>query len=308
MISNILQLPEKLDNKHPFRQWRKWKIPQTDLTLIGYSRSNDKVFFQIPELNCCLDAGLVEGRQEDFVFITHTHEDHIADVAYLAAKKTGVSIYVPKEAIEYLDKYIQAKKELNALSKIEASQNKRFLLCGVSNDDKFNFNKNKYSVRVVSCFHEIPCVGYCFSQKKMRLKVEFQELKEKMLLKKQGKEFGKLIAQKRKDNVKIEEDFMCPIFAFLGDSNTLVFEKNPWIFNYPVIITECTFLEDGQKERAKKTSHTLWSELKPFVQKNPKVIFVLTHFSLRYSVEEILMFFQEEQCKSNITNLVIWAC
>ncbi|OEJ30866.1 hypothetical protein [Streptomyces subrutilus] len=60
--------PERLERGHPFRQWKTWRIPGTELTLAGYSRANDKTFFHIPELRCALDAGLAEGRQPETVF------------------------------------------------------------------------------------------------------------------------------------------------------------------------------------------------------------------------------------------------
>ncbi|MFJ7591741.1 hypothetical protein ACIQZO_31100 [Streptomyces sp. NPDC097617] len=34
--------PERLEQGHPFRQWKTWRIPGTELTLTGYSRANDK--------------------------------------------------------------------------------------------------------------------------------------------------------------------------------------------------------------------------------------------------------------------------
>src|SRR5262249_42554770 len=67
--------PELLRENHPFRQWKTWTIPGTRLTVVGYSRSNDKTFFHVPELRCCIDAGLCEGRRVDTVFLTHTHHD-----------------------------------------------------------------------------------------------------------------------------------------------------------------------------------------------------------------------------------------
>src|SRR3954466_4478260 len=94
--------PARLADGPPFRQWKTWAIPGTKLTLTGYSRANDKTFFHIPEMRCCLDAGLCEGRQPEAVFLTHTHADHAKDVDFLASRSAGVDIYAPAEAIDYL--------------------------------------------------------------------------------------------------------------------------------------------------------------------------------------------------------------
>ena len=74
-------LADLLERGHPFRQWKSWTIPGAGVTMSGYSRSNDKTFFHIPELRCCVDAGQCEGRQPDTIFLTHTHNDHVVDVA-----------------------------------------------------------------------------------------------------------------------------------------------------------------------------------------------------------------------------------
>jgi ribonuclease Z len=50
----------KLNN--PERIWKTWKFPRAGLTLTGYSRSADKTFFHIPELQVALDAGMCRGR------------------------------------------------------------------------------------------------------------------------------------------------------------------------------------------------------------------------------------------------------
>lgn len=58
-----------------------------------------------------------------------------------------------------------------------------------------------------------------------------------------GRELGRL----RKEGVEIEEEFFHPLFAYLGDSSIKVYEENPELFDYPVIITECTFISDSSE-------------------------------------------------------------
>lgn len=94
-----------------------------------------------------------------------------------------------------------------------------------------------------------------------------------------------------------------PLFAFLGDTHVSVFEDNPWLFAYPVIITECTYLDDAELERADRVGHTVWSRLKPVVEAHPDTLFVLTHFSLRHSDQDVLDFFRDERPD----NVLLWA-
>ena len=58
-----------LKPNNPERIWKTWKFPRTGHTLTGYSRSADKTFFHIPEMQVGLDAGMCRGRYPFFLFI-----------------------------------------------------------------------------------------------------------------------------------------------------------------------------------------------------------------------------------------------
>ncbi|WP_026413251.1 MBL fold metallo-hydrolase [Actinomadura oligospora] len=286
--------PARLEQGHPFRQWKTWRIPGTGLTLTGYSRANDKTFFHIPELRCSLDAGLCEGRQVDTVFLTHTHHDHAKDLDYLATNPSGVDIHLPADALPYAESYIRASAELNHGPAYDPALATGHRLHKVRGGDEFTFGRAGHHVRVVECDHKVPCVGYAFSQSTKALSPEFDELRRRLVAEGRGKEFGRLIARAREDGAVVEQEVKRPLFAFLGDTHVSVFERNPWLFDYPVIITECTYLDEDQRERADRVGHTVWSQLRPVVEAHPRTLFVLTHFSLRHSDADVLAFFQQD--------------
>ncbi len=301
--------PALLERGHPFRQWKTWRIPGTELTITGYSRANDKTFFHIPELRCSLDAGLCEGRQVESVFLTHTHHDHAKDIDYLATNPAGVDIYLPAEAVPYVESYLRASAELNHGAEFDPALATGHRLHGVQHDDEFTFGRGGHQVRVVACEHKVPCVGYAFAQRSKALSAEFDELRRKLVGEGRGDEFGRLMARKRDDGVKVEEEVLRPLFVFLGDTHVNVFERNPWLFDYPVLITECTYLDEIQRERADRVGHTVWSQLRPVVEAHPRTLFVLTHFSLRHSDPEILTFFRGEWQRPGVTppgNVLLW--
>lgn len=68
----------------------------------------------------------------------------------------------------------------------------------------------------------------------------------------------------------------------------------------PIIMIECTYLEDSKQEEAMKRGHIWWGGLLPYVKKcynqqeSQPTTWVLVHFSLRYSDQEIIEFFQKE--------------
>jgi ribonuclease Z len=282
--------PALLEERHPFRQWKTWEIPGTTLTLTGYSRANDKTFFHIPQMRCCIDAGLCEGRQPETVFLTHTHHDHARDIDFLASRSAGVDIYAPAPAIEYLAASIRASRELNFMAPFDPALAGSLRLHGVRGGDELAFG-SRYTARVIECFHKIPCVGYAFAEKKRRLRPEYQD------------QPGAVLAQRRKEGATIDEEIAQPLFAFVGDTHARVFDTTPWLFDYPTIITECTYLDDGERDRAERAGHTLWSQLRPTIEAHPEHTFVLVHFSLRHTDREVLDFFEREE----LPNIVVWA-
>eukprot|EP01104_Vermistella_antarctica_P010943 TRINITY_DN2977_c0_g1_i2.p3 TRINITY_DN2977_c0_g1~~TRINITY_DN2977_c0_g1_i2.p3 ORF type:complete len:125 (-),score=29.47 TRINITY_DN2977_c0_g1_i2:102-476(-) len=98
----------------------------------------------------------------------------------------------------------------------------------------------------------------------------------------------------RKRGVDVTYEEKTHMFVFCGDTTHRVFEQNSDLFNYPVIVTECSFLEDDLESNAERTKHTLWKHLKPVIVAHPEVTFVLIHFSLRHSNKDILDFFRKQ--------------
>ena len=86
------------------------------------------------------------------------------------------------------------------------------------------------------------------------------------------------------------------IFAYLTNSTTSIF-KNEEFFEYKYIFTECTFLDDVDCCDFK---HTCWKDLEPIIKLHPNNMFLLIHFSMRYSEDIIKSFFNKVNFK-NIT-------
>ncbi|ELR13104.1 uncharacterized protein ACA1_098010 [Acanthamoeba castellanii str. Neff] len=276
-----------LKPNNPERIWKTWKFPRTGHTLTGYSRSADKTFFHIPELQVGLDAGMCRGRQPKYVFLTHTHTDHSVDVAYMS-KKEGMTLFCPEEVSGVVEEYIKASSQLNWGQPIPEGHG--FMagsLQPVKPGDTYLIKNGLYQVTVLRCFHSVACVGYAFAERKKRLRPEYVGTP--------GRELGRL----RKEGVEIEEETYAPLFVYLGDTSTQVYEAHPEVFDYPVIITECTFIPDPQEddqvimERAERDGHIHWNSLQDIVLAHPDNTFVLIHFSLRYKERTIHQFFDD---------------
>ncbi|GAA2670957.1 MBL fold metallo-hydrolase [Nonomuraea recticatena] len=208
-----------------------------------------------------------------------------------------------------MESYIRASAELNHGAGFDPALAANHRLHGVERDDEFSFGRQGHHVRVVECEHKVPCVGYAFSQRSKTLRPEFEQLRQSLVQQGRGGEFGRVMARKRQEGIDVDAAIRRPLFAFLGDTHVSVFERNPWLFDYPVIITECTFLEDTGLERANRVGHTVWSQLRPWVEAHPRTLFVLIHFSLRYSDRQVLTFFRqqwEQADTSRPDNVLLW--
>ncbi|WP_217370000.1 MBL fold metallo-hydrolase [Nonomuraea antri] len=291
--------PSRLERKHPFRQWKTWTMPG-GLTLTGYSRANDKTFFHVPELKLALDAGLVEGRQVDTVLLTHTHLDHSKDLDFLATRPTGVDIYAPAPAAGHVRDYLRATTALNQAAAFDPAQAEGVRVHGVRPEEEFAIGKGgSHTVRVLATEHKVPSVGYGVAENRRTLAPEYASLKQTL----SPAEFGRLLARERADGREVERPVRRPLFAYLGDTHADALPRTPWLTDYPVIITECTYLDDAELDRARRVGHTVWSELRPFVTAHPDNLFVLTHFSLRHSEQDVVAFFEKE----DLANVLVWA-
>jgi ribonuclease BN (tRNA processing enzyme) len=89
--------------------------------------------------------------------------------------------------------------------------------------------------------------------------------------------------------------------VFLGDTTHRVFEKHAEILQqHDTIMGECTFFDNDDIDvvnkvkshaRAHETQHMHWDHLKPIVHSYPDTLFLLIHFSLKYSPLSIRRFF-----------------
>lgn len=144
-----------------------------------------------------------------------------------------------------------------------------------------------------ACDHSIPCLGYVFHATTQRLLPQYTGLP------------GPKLKELRKSGAEITGPHSVPVFAFLGDGQATTLAAGPeWLDGVKVVITECSFLHEEHRATAKKTKHTIWEELEPVVRRWKDVTFVVCHFSLRYTDEDVRGFFKE--MRDPPSNVVVW--
>lgn len=318
----------------------EWRFPgkYKQYVLTGRSRAAWHTSFVIPQLNLLLDAGLcVNNLRPKHIFLTHGHSDHTLLTPAFIKRDDPPDIHCPVEMAGVLDDFLVAKTLLNAgglrtahatdlpdaLGSVDDDlQTSAFALApeeplqaqpsspanrhdrhwlhthdthGVRPGDVVPLRRTvDFTAEAFACDHTVPCLGYVFTLNSRKLKQEYTGLT--------GAELKSL----REAGVDITASCSAPIFAFLGDTTAATLTAEPqWLRDeIPVVITECSFLYEEHREQAVKTKHTIWADLEKVIRKWPKTTFVLMHFSLRYTDEDIRRFFAT--LPDPPSNLVIW--
>jgi ribonuclease BN (tRNA processing enzyme) len=276
--------------------WNIWnangEIKIGNYTLQGFSIAAYRTNFYIKELSIMFDAGISSPFHPSYIFVTHAHTDHIANIPFHLInpdRNKECTVYCPLISKDHIEQYVKCLR-IASEGKDNWPNDRSYNMIGVKTGDYFNImTKNKrYKIEVIKCYHSLDCYGYGFVETKRKLKKELLHLS--------GKELKDM-----SDNDKYDY-FENYDFCYIGDTSKEILNDGV-IKRYNHIIIECTFLYDTETKRADLTKHIHWNDLKPFVEINSDKMFYLYHFSKRYRPKEIVEFFK----KQNMKNVVVLA-
>jgi len=267
--------------------------------IVGRSRAGDATAFAIPEFKWLFDCGaVVQEWKPHTIFLTHTHSDHVHFLFRFRNEDRPPTIYLPEASVPFVEACIKAYQEMTDCGSADEDRQREketierptnrveYVLRPTKADEEICFSQggHKFVMRTLNMVHRIPCLGYSIFKLRSRLKEEYTGLP--------SREIGQL----RKDGVEIttleEEPYLC----FMGDTTTKVFDDYPEILNqHSTVIVECSFIDAKSRQRAETTKHVHWDKLQPHIASNPGTMFVLTHFSLKYSTLSLRRFFRDQQ-------------
>lgn len=282
--SNKIICQETCNENSTLYMWNVWNQHQpynlyAEHNLQGYSWAAHRTTFIIKSLDLQFDAGLSLTTRCENIFITHFHGDHVGSLRF-DITNPRIKLFISETHLEKVKQFLIAQYTMTDVYFTEDMF--KFSIIGVKAGDSHELvlGGKKFVMRVYKCDHSVECFAYGFEEIVRSLKPEFKGVS--------GKELGQL----RKEGKSIEEYKPVPRFIYVGDTSELVYENNPDIFKYPIIIAECTFLYDVHIEPAVSTKHTHYSTLRPYIEAHPECKFILYHFSLRYKPKQIKEFFE----------------
>lgn len=244
------------------------------LTLEGKSVAGNETYFRIRELGIALDVG----RCPDFlvgvshVFVTHPHLDHSLGIPYYAAQRrlqklAPGNVYVPAETLD-------AYRELIVLHERLQSTSYEIRLVGVKVGETISLRKD-LRVRGAVATHSVPARAWEVLDVRHKLKPELAGLDEAEIRDRALR--GEAVAEENEEL----------LLFYSGDTDREIFTASPELFDARILVLECTFTTDEDRERADRYRHIHLDDVVDAAERFRNETIVLTHFSLRDSPDEV---------------------
>jgi ribonuclease Z len=249
-------------------------IPLKYFDVTGYSVAGEETVVAVPQLDCCFDIGKAPDQfiSINHVLLTHGHMDHAAGIAYYLSHRnfdgqTPGTVLAPKNLISPLEQIIDGWGRLDG-NRIPAN------LIGVDPGDEFTIKPNLFA-RVFATPHCHGSVGYTVLEKRKKLKPEYRKFAG-----------PKLVALKEQ-GIEIEFHINLPLVTYLGDTGPMDLKGEDLISRSKVLITECTFYEEGHKERAEAGNHMHISDFARQLEALNNEHIIITHGTQRTNLSQI---------------------
>ena len=245
------------------------------MKLEGLSVAGVETCIEVPSLRLVLDMGRCtrSAIQHPLVLLSHGHLDHMGAVAQHAARRAmmhmGESTYVAPAAVAR-----DLEELFNAAGRLDGQVIPRRVVA-LSPGEEFQIAKQRW-VRPFETYHRVPSQGYTVWERRHRLRAEFHGLP--------GAELAKL----RKNGVTLEEAREVALLSFTGDTRIEVLERTPELQQTETLVMETTFLDERVNvEGARSTGHIHLDEVLERAELLPRSEVVMSHFSARYSDQEV---------------------
>ncbi|XP_039142643.1 nuclear ribonuclease Z-like isoform X3 [Dioscorea cayenensis subsp. rotundata] len=220
----------------------------------GLSIGGQETCVIFPTLKTAFDIGRCPQRaiSQDFLFISHSHMDHIGGLPMYVATRGLYSmkpptIFVPVSVRENVEKLFEVHR---AMDQSELKHN----LVALDIGEEFQMRKD-LKVKAFRTYHVIPSQGYIIYSVKQKLKQEYAGLS------------GNEIKNLRLSGVEITYTVVSPEIAFTGD-------------------TMSDFVVDPENSDALR-ARVLVMEISHYAERFQNKAILLIHFSARYQADEI---------------------
>ncbi len=250
------------------------RVEAAGIEIEGVSIAGHESFYKVPALRALLEFGRAPEDTVGYstIYLSHAHLDHAAGFAHHASRrKLGglppARVFAPKESASDLEAWVGACERLeNVRYGVE------ILPAVVGESVRI---RNDLEVRFLEGRHNVPAVAYLFSEVRQKLREEFAQLS------------GLQIAALRARGTEVTRREEIPVFAYSGDCGAEIFRAAPELLRARVLLIECSFLLEEDLPRARAYQHLHLQDFLENADRFENEAIVLTHFSLRYTADQI---------------------
>ncbi len=234
----------------------------------GISIAGEESVVQVPELSVCFDIGRCPraALASEFVALTHGHMDHAAGLPYYFSQRNfqgmGTGTVICPAALEQpIHNVMRAWVDLEA-------QRTPYQVIPLAPEAELEV-KNHIFLRAFATNHTVPSLGFVIIERRSKLRPEFAGLPQEQLV----------ARKKRGEQITVQLEI--PLVCYTGDTAWGEHFDRPDLLNAKVLITECTFLEPGHRDRARVGKHLHLTDVQRLLEKSTAEAVVLTHLSRR---------------------------
>ncbi|HYM61588.1 MAG TPA: MBL fold metallo-hydrolase [Thermoanaerobaculia bacterium] len=243
-------------------------------TIEGRSRAGHESWFRIRELNVGLDIGrgpdALVGIPD--ILVSHAHLDHSVGIPFWAGQRRlqrlpPGRLYVPEETADDF-------RELMAIhSRLEKTQYDIEII-GMAPGESHPLRR-PWTVRAHDSSHRVPSRAWELIERRHHLRKEYKGLDRQAL------------ESLRQQGIPIADETDHSMLFYTGDTDRGILETNDALFHSEVLMIECSFVLDEHHAKAATYRHIHVDDLADFADRFENKLIVLTHFSRRYSHEEL---------------------
>jgi len=238
------------------------------LRIQGVSIAGEETAVQIPELDVCFDIGLCprSALASKYIALTHGHMDHAAGLAYYFSQRQfqgmGVGTVVcPERIAPPIHNVMKAWVDLEA-------QVTPYNVVPMVEDQELQIKPNTF-LRGFNTVHTVPSLGYCIVERRSKLREDLLGAPQEKLI------------ELKKAGEQITREIEVPHVCCTGDTMWGEHFDRPDVRSARILITECTFMEPGHRDRAAVGRHLHLDDIAKLLEISEAEAIILTHLSRR---------------------------